>query len=116
MTVVTRHRRTKATVALGPAWPRRWPASWPGSARELAAEALAVRQARTVAACPTPERRPRPGPPGSPGALVGPGPEAARPSWPPRGSRVRCLQRPDGGLADDDDDEGSLVAVVGRAY
>jgi prolyl-tRNA synthetase len=30
------------------------------------------------------------------------------------GVSVRCLQGPDGGLAGDDD--GSLVAVVGRSY
>jgi prolyl-tRNA synthetase len=29
---------------------------------------------------------------------------------------VRCLQRPDGGLAEEGDDDSSLVAVVGRAY
>jgi prolyl-tRNA synthetase len=29
---------------------------------------------------------------------------------------VRCLQRPDGGLPGEGDEEGSLVAVVGRAY
>jgi prolyl-tRNA synthetase len=29
---------------------------------------------------------------------------------------VRCLQRPDGSLAEADDPEGDLVAVVGRSY
>jgi prolyl-tRNA synthetase len=29
---------------------------------------------------------------------------------------VRCLQRSDGGLAETEDDEAALVAVVGRSY
>ena len=32
------------------------------------------------------------------------------------GISVRCLQSPEGGLAPEGSDEGSLVAVVGRAY
>jgi prolyl-tRNA synthetase len=29
---------------------------------------------------------------------------------------VRCLQRPDGSLAEPGDDDSALVAVVGRSY
>jgi len=29
---------------------------------------------------------------------------------------VRCLQRPDGGLAEAGDDEGDLMAVIARSY
>jgi prolyl-tRNA synthetase len=29
---------------------------------------------------------------------------------------IRCLQRPDGSLAEPGDTEGDLVAVVGRSY
>ena len=45
----------------------------------------------------------------------------ARTVWPPTPLSIRCLQRPDGGLAEDDDgdadDDGAdLIAVVGRSY
>jgi prolyl-tRNA synthetase len=33
-----------------------------------------------------------------------------------RALSIRCLQRPDGGLAEPGDDEDDLIAVIGRSY
>jgi len=114
VTVVTRHRREKANVAL---------AAVAGSVStvladagsELLAEATAARDARTVDASSLAEAVEA----GSVGfARVRLG--ALGPDGEDRLSEhaisVRCLRRPDGSLAAEGDAEEDLVAVVGRSY
>ena len=86
--------------ALGPSfWPRRWRSGRPGRS--------------TPPRWRRPLRRARSASPGSAWACLGP---TARTAWPSTQSRVRCLQRPDGSLAEPGDAEDDLVAVVGRSY
>ncbi|HVX20345.1 MAG TPA: proline--tRNA ligase [Acidimicrobiales bacterium] len=120
VTVVTRHRREKAAVAVGEA-----AAAVSGGlaavADDLRAEALAFRQSRTadvddlagaVEAGATGFAR-------VPWAAVGPDGEQRLAA---ASLSVRCLQRPDGSLAaggpagPEDQDPAALLAVVGRSY
>ncbi|MGO9457630.1 MAG: proline--tRNA ligase [Acidimicrobiales bacterium] len=114
VTVVTRHHRTKEVVPL---------AGLAGAVAgvlasvgpDLFAEALAARQARTAVVSDAGEAA-EAGATGFarvPWSALGPDGEAHLAA---EGISVRCLQGPDGGLAADTADEGSLVAVVGRAY
>jgi prolyl-tRNA synthetase len=114
VTLVTRHRRTKDLVPLTGAVGA-VSAVLAGVADDLRAEAGATRQARTVdvddleaaaAAGATGFAR-------LPWSAVGLEGEARLAG---DALSVRCLQRPDGGLAEAGDDDASLVAVVGRAY
>jgi prolyl-tRNA synthetase len=113
VTVVTRHRRSKELVPLA-GLAATVSAVLDGVGPDLAAEARQMRESRTqdvadlggaAAAAATGFAR-------LPWAAVGPEGEARLAA---EGLSVRCLQRPDGGLAAEGD-EGSLVAVVGRAY
>ncbi|HLN18228.1 MAG TPA: His/Gly/Thr/Pro-type tRNA ligase C-terminal domain-containing protein, partial [Acidimicrobiales bacterium] len=114
VTVVTRHRREKANVAL---------AAVAGSVStvladagsELLAEATAARDARTVDASSLAEAVEA----GSVGfarvrlGALGPDGEDRLAE---HAISVRCLRRPDGSLAAEGDAEEDLVAVVGRSY
>ncbi len=112
VTLVTRHRREKATVALAAAVGEAM-AVLAGVGPALRAEAESARASRTaevgdlagaVAAAANGFAR-------VPWSAVGPEGEARLAA----GSLgVRCLQRPDGSLAEGEED--GLVAVVGRAY
>ena len=114
VTVVVRHRRAKEPVALGEA-AAAVVGALAGAASDLHEEALASRAARTVEVTDLP-------------AAVEAGATGfARVPWSVVGVEgedrlaaaslsVRCLQGPGGDLAGEDDDEGSLTAVVGRAY
>jgi prolyl-tRNA synthetase len=112
VTVVARHRRTKEVVPLA-GLARAVAGVLAAAGPELFAEALAAREARTVSATDLAGAA-EAGAVGFarlPWSAVGPEGEARLAE---DGISVRCLQGPDGGLADDDD--GSLVAVVGRSY
>ena len=116
VTVVTRHRREKQNVALA-AVAGTVASVLEAAGPELLAEATAARQ--------EPGRRTS--------ATLEEAVEAAQ-GWASPGSRmgalgpdgedrlaehaitVRCLQRPDGSLAEPGDDESELIAVVGRSY
>ena len=114
VTVVTRHRRTKENVPL---------ASVAGSVAavlasagaELLAEATAAREARTTDAGSLEEAVAA----GSEGfarvrlGALGPDGEDRLAE---HALSIRCLQRADGSLAGQGDDEAELVAVVGRSY
>ena len=113
VTVVTRHRRTKEAVALGAVV-----ATVGGIldrvGAELHDEAFRLRQERTVEVATVAEAAAA-GATGFariPWSAVG---DAGELELASSGVTVRCLQRADGTLAQDDPDD-SLTAVVGRAY
>ncbi len=114
VTVVTRHRREKQPVAVG-AVAATVAATLAAAGPELLAEATAARDARTVDAASLDAA--------IEGAAVG----FARVPVAALGAdgedrlaqhalSIRCLQRPDGSLAEPGDLEGDLVAVVARSY
>ncbi len=114
VTLVVRHRREKRSVRLS-AVADEVAAVLAGVGAELLAEALAFREARTVDAASLEEAveggkvgfaRVRLG-------LLGPDGEDRLAE---HAVTVRCLQRPDGSLAEPGDVEDDLVAVVGRSY
>jgi prolyl-tRNA synthetase len=113
VTVVTRHNREKETVSL-PAAAGRVTAILDQVGPALHAEATAARQARTVDVGSL-EEAIEAGATGFarvPLAELGPDGEDRLAV---HALSVRCLLRPDGGLAEADDEPG-LVAVVGRSY
>jgi len=114
VTVVVRHRREKKNVPLGAV------AGTVGTAlatagAELLAEAAAAREARTADAASL-EDAVEAGKVGFARVRLG----ALGPDGEDRLAQhalsVRCLQRPDGSLAEPGDPENDLVAVVGRSY
>ena len=114
VTVVVRHRREKQDVTLGAV------AGTVGTAlatagAELLAEAAAAREARTADAASL-EDAVEAGKVGFARVRLG----ALGPDGEDRLAQhalsVRCLQRPDGSLAEPGDPENDLVAVVGRSY
>jgi prolyl-tRNA synthetase len=114
VTVVARHRRTKEIVPLGGA-AAAVTAVLEVAGDELRAEAEAFRSSRTVEVASAGEAA-RAGSDGFariPWSALG---EDGETELAGEGISVRCLQRADGSLAAEGDDEGSLVAVVGRAY
>ena len=114
VTVVVRHRREKHAVGLG-AVADAVASVLAGAGAELLAEAMAAREARTVDAASLEEA--------VEGGRVGFARvrlDALGPDGEDRLAEhavtVRCLQRPDGSLAEPGDAEDDLVAVVGRSY
>jgi prolyl-tRNA synthetase len=114
VTVVTRHRREKQPVAVG-AVAGMVAGILAAAGPELLAEATAARDARTVAAASLDAA--------IEGAAVGFArvPVAAlgvdgEDRLGQHALSIRCLQRPDGSLAEPADPEGDLVAVVARSY
>ena len=114
VTVVTRHRREKENVAVG-AVAGTVGAILAAVGPELLAEATAARDARTVDAASLEEAveaasvgfaRVRLG-------ALGPDGEDRLAQ---HALSIRCLQRPDGSLAEPGDAEDDLVAVVARSY
>ncbi len=114
VTVVTRHRREKQNVALG-AVGTSVDRVLATAGAELMAEATAAREARTadaasleeaVAAAKVGFARVRLG-------ALGPDAEDRLAE---HAITVRCLQRPDGSLAEPGDVEADLMAVVARSY
>jgi prolyl-tRNA synthetase len=113
VTVVARHRRSKATVSLGRACAEVL-AILETAGSELAAEAEAFRRDRTAEVASAAEAAEA----GATGFAVVPWARIAGPGealLAEQGITVRCLQRPDGGLAGDGGDV-DLIAVVGRGY
>jgi prolyl-tRNA synthetase len=114
VTVVTRHRRTKESVALDAVVPAVG-AVLAAVGPDLLAEATSALEARTVEAATLDEAVAA----GSEGfarirvGALGPGGEDRLAE---HALTVRCLQRADGSLAAPGDDEADLVAVVGRSY
>jgi len=114
VTVVTRHRREKENVALGSVAATVATVLATAGA-ELLAEATAARDARTADATSLAEAMEA----GSVGfarvrlGALGPDGEDRLAE---HAISVRCLQRPDGSLAQAGDAEDDLVAVVGRSY
>jgi prolyl-tRNA synthetase len=114
VTVVTRHTLVKETLplarvrgAVGEIMVRVGP--------ELLAEATAIRQERTVEVTGLAEaiEAGNAGFARIPMAALGDDGEDALAA---QALSIRCLQRPDGSLAESRDDEGDLMAVVARAY
>ncbi len=114
VTVVVRHRREKRSVGLG-AVADAVAAVLASAGAELLAEAMAAREARTVDAASL-EEAVEGGRVGFARVRLG----ALGPDGEDRLAQhavtVRCLQRPDGSLAEPGDAEDDLVAVVGRSY
>ncbi|MGO8826683.1 MAG: proline--tRNA ligase [Acidimicrobiales bacterium] len=114
VTVVTRHRREKQNVAVG-AVAGTVGAILAAVGPELLAEAMAARDARTADAASLAEAVEA----GSVGfarvrlGALGPDGEDRLAE---HAISVRCLQRPDGSLAQVGDADDDLVAVVGRSY
>ena len=114
VTVVTRHRREKQNVALG-AVAGTVSAILQAVGPDLLAEATAARDARTVDAASLEEATEA----GSVGfarvrlGALGPDGEDRLAQ---KALSIRCLQRPDGSLAQPGDPEDDLVAVVARSY
>jgi prolyl-tRNA synthetase len=114
VTVVTRHRREKEAVALSAAG-KVVASILERVGPELLAEATAARETRmedvdtleaAVAAAENGFARVRLGALGSDG----------EDRLAEHALSIRCLQRPDGTLAEPDDSESGLTAVVGRSY
>ena len=114
VTVVVRHTREKRTVALGGV-AAEVAAALESADRDLLAEATSFRESRTADAATLDEAIEA----GSVGfARV---PMAAlgldgEDRLAQHALSIRCLQRPDGSLAEPGDHENDLVAVVGRSY
>jgi prolyl-tRNA synthetase len=114
VTVVTRHTLSKATVPVAGVVPEVG-AILSRVAAELSAEADEARRQRTVDA-DTLEGAIEAGAEGFarlPMKLVG---EDGEDRLAAQALTVRCLQRPDGSLAEPGDDDADLVATVGRSY
>ncbi len=114
VTVVTRHRREKQNVSLG-AVATTVTAILDTVGPELLAEATAARDARTVAAASLEEATEAAsvGFARVPLGALGPDGEDRLAQ---HALSIRCLQRPDGSLAEPGDPEDDLVAVVARSY
>ncbi len=114
VTVVTRHTLTKATVPLAGVRPE-VEGILARAGAELFAEADEARRQRTVDAdsLEAAAEAATTGFARIPTKLVG---EDGEDRLAAQSLSVRCLQRPDGSLAEPDDDEGDLVAIVGRSY
>jgi prolyl-tRNA synthetase len=114
VTVVTRHTLTKATVPLAGVGPE-VEAILARAGAELFAEAAEARRQRTVEAdsLEAAAEAASTGFARIPTKLVG---EDGEDRLAAQSLSVRCLQRPDGTLAEPDDDDGDLVAIVGRSY
>jgi prolyl-tRNA synthetase len=114
VTVVVRHRREKKNVMLG-AVADTVATELATAGPELLSEATAARDARTADATSL-EEAIEAGKVGFARVRLG----ALGPDGEDRLAQhavtVRCLQRPDGSLAEPGDAEGDLVAVVGRSY
>ncbi len=114
VTVVTRHRREKKNVPLAGVVPE--VASIMATVGpELLAEATAAREARLVAVA-TLQEAVEAGTVGFariPMMALG---QDGEDRLAAHALTIRCLQRPDGSLAEPDDLEADLVAVVGRSY
>jgi prolyl-tRNA synthetase len=114
VTVVTRHRREKATVALAGVVPQ--VASIMATVGpELLAEAVAAREARTVTVDSL-EAAVEAGEVGFARIRVGALGEDGEDRLALKALTVRCLQRADGCLAEPGDAAKDLIAVVGRSY
>ncbi len=114
VTVVVRHRREKQDVTLGGV------AGTVGTAlatagAELLAEAAAAREARTADAASL-EDAVEAGKVGFARVRLGALGRDGEDRLAQHALSVRCLQRPDGSLAEPGDPENDLVAVVGRSY
>jgi len=114
VTVVTRHRRQKENVALGSV-----AATVAGvlatAGSELLAEATAARDARTVEAASL-AAAVEAGSVGFARVRLGALGADGEDRLAEHAISVRCLQRPDGSLAQPGDPEDDLVAVVARSY
>jgi prolyl-tRNA synthetase len=114
VTVVTRHTREKQTLPLGGV--RGAVKEILGRAGpELLAEATATRLERTVAVTSL-EEAIEAGSAGFATIPVGALGVDGEDRLATQALSVRCLQRPDGGLAEAGDDEGDLMAVIARSY
>jgi prolyl-tRNA synthetase len=114
VTVVTRHRREKETVALG-AVSDAVAGIMARAGADLLGEATAARDARTADAA-TLQEAVEAGTAGFARIAMGAlGPEGED-HLAQHAITVRCLQRPDGSLARPGDAEADLVAVVARSY
>jgi prolyl-tRNA synthetase len=114
VTVVTRHRREKANVALAGVAAEA-AAILARVGPELLAEADAFRESR-MADASTIEEAMEAGETGFArlrSAALG---DEGEDRLATRALSIRCLQRPDGGLAEPGDDEDDLIAVIGRSY
>jgi prolyl-tRNA synthetase len=114
VTVVTRHRREKQNVAVG-AVADTVTAILGAVGPDLLAEATAARDARTVDAASL-EEATEAGLVGFARVRLGAlGPDGED-RLAQKALSIRCLQRPDGSLAEPGDPEDDLVAVVARSY
>jgi prolyl-tRNA synthetase len=114
VTVVTRHTREKASVAL-PGVGKEVNAILERVGPELLAEATAARQARTVDAGTLAEAV-EAGNQGFARIRLGALGDDGEDRLGEHALTIRCLQRPDGTLAEPGDPETDLIAVVGRSY
>jgi prolyl-tRNA synthetase len=114
VTVVTRHLRHKETLALE-ATRGAVEGIMGRVAPDLLAEATAAREERTVAVA-TLEEAIEAGGAGFARIRVGALGADGEDRLAQHALSIRCLQRPDGTLAETFDDEADLVAVVSRSY
>jgi prolyl-tRNA synthetase len=114
VTLVVRHRREKRSVPLGGV-AAEVSAALASAGRDLLAEATAFREARTADAA-TLEETIEAGSVGFARVRLGSlGPDGED-RLAQHALTVRCLQRPDGSLAEEGDDDEDLFALVGRSY
>ncbi|HEX3333194.1 MAG TPA: proline--tRNA ligase [Acidimicrobiales bacterium] len=114
VTLVVRHRREKSSVPLGGV-AAEVSAALASAGRDLLAEATAFREARTADAA-TLEETIEAGSVGFARVRLGSlGPDGED-RLAQHALTVRCLQRPDGSLAEEGDDDEDLFALVGRSY
>ncbi len=114
VTVVTRHLREKQNVAVG-AVAGRAGAILATAGSELLAEATAARDARTMDAASL-EEAVEAGSVGFARVRLGALGSDGEDRLAQHALTIRCLQRPDGSLAEPRDAEDDLVAVVARSY
>jgi prolyl-tRNA synthetase len=114
VTVVTRHVREKQNVAVG-AVAGTAGAILATAGSELLAEATAAREARTMDAASL-EEAVEAGSVGFARVRLGALGADGEDRLAQRALTIRCLQRPDGSLAEPGDAEDDLVAVVARSY